>query len=58
MTDMAKPVPKEICAYCGDYTFKYRPKPFGWAYCKFWKKFFPDQKTGQPAGMRTCPNFK
>lgn len=47
-----------ICAYCAYYTFKDRIEPGGWAYCRKWQKWFPDQKTGKPAGERSCKNWK
>jgi len=47
-----------ICANCIFYTFKKR-KSGGWAYCRLWKKHFPNQRPGgTPAGRRTCSNFK
>uniref|UniRef100_A0A6M3L7R1 Uncharacterized protein n=1 Tax=viral metagenome TaxID=1070528 RepID=A0A6M3L7R1_9ZZZZ len=49
-----------ICAYCKYYTFVHRSEPGGAAYCKFYKKWFPEQQNpnNERPGVRTCDNWE
>ena len=57
---MIEKLREEKCHECQSYCFRSRDPgdtEYGLAFCKFYKRYFPNQQHGKPAGERSCNNW-